>query len=780
MDGTPPSNPHRVGPAYEDSPAIDDSGSDFYPQSPEQNEEENSNPQPSLPQENPAIFPNPTATQHPVPAAIAPGSTGIASPESDISSFDDVYNEASMPTNATTAAGLPQDQSPLMQTKPNSSAVSDAKGEKLDAHVPSAGKAVSVERQAIDSAGDLKPAVSAPHANSGIPGDDAVGLPLNSSSSHGSSLSTDSSDTTSSEEDEDSEDDVALLDPAEQAKLLMAEAIDQVDGEAPRTANEQIAKFTKPDVTVTPDMAIAELGTVEKVVEQQALVRAKTSGQYRVLEVGSVLCLQDRTVLGSVFDIVGRVHEPAYTVGFPSEQGLKDSGIAVGTPVFYVEAHATYVFTQPLQLARGTDASNVHDEEVQVAEVEYSDDEQEAAHKRDLKQSRHSVAQGSPVGNEGGASSPPNRPDRSRRGGGGRNKRQRLDPPRSNGPPRDSRAADAPAMSYDDHDGGDAGYAEGYQPLRRPDNLTDLMQRGPQPGMTRRQRGRRDRRDIRERRDGRDGRDGRDVNRRGSNRGGRFDREDQGPRGYGHGKSGNVEQRDNRDGRDGYRRGQQTMQDTRGGGSGYGVDSATAQTHHSIPPPSPADAPSAVQADPVPDLGRYRQGQYSSYSPSSAASQVRPYVPAGQYSQNYPLSQTPNYIQQSYHDPSRSAQGSDRQYNASTWHQNHVATATEEEYTPSFNLEPHSAPQLRQTAASNLSIAAPSIQSPQQLASALQLMSPHSVNIFGALPTGYNPLQQPQVQQPQRGGNGAANSQDISSILERFKAHGQQFRDAYR
>jgi H/ACA ribonucleoprotein complex non-core subunit NAF1 len=769
MDGALPSNPSL---AHADSPAVDDSGSDLYPDSPAQMAGENNRPQPSVPQENPAALPSPLATQVLLSETVAAGLMEAASPESDISSFDDVYNEASIPTDGTAAAGL-QGQTPLPETKPNGMNVSSAMGNTVEAQPPAAGSAVSAEQQAIDGAGDAMPAASAPHAHHGVPEHDIVDPPLDGASSHDSSLSTDSSGTSSSE-DEDSDGDVPLLDAAEQAKLLMAEAIEMADVAPPAP------QFTKPNVTVTPDMAITPVGTIEKVVELQAMVRANTSGSYRVLDTGSVLCLQDRSVIGSVFDIVGRVHEPAYTVGFTSEQDLKDSGIAVGTPVYYVDAHSTYVFTQPLQLAKGTDASNA-DDEGSDAELAFSDDEMEAAHKRKLKQSRPHDA---PAG-DGSAGAPPTGPARTR--GGRRNKRQRLDVPRGNDP---SRGNDPPRSSGPARDGhavgtnfggdGDAAFAEGYQPLRRPDNLVDLMQRGPQPGIergplpnvSRRQRARRERRD-------RDRRERREVNRRGPSGPGRFDRDSQGPRGYGHGNNGDLEQRDSRGSRDGYRRGQQEMQDQR---SGYGINSATAQTHQPFPPSSPASAPSAAQTDPAAELGRYRQGQYSSYSASSSSTQARPYVPPGQYSQ-YSTSQTPGYGQQAYSDH-RSAHGSDQQYNP--WQRNRGASAPTNEYKPSFSL----------AAASSLSAPAPSVAAPQQIAPALQfgsgLLNPQALTIFSALQqaqAAFNPVQPPQAQPPRaqppqhppQGGNpGAANPQDVTSILERLKAAGQQFRDGYR
>ncbi|KAK7533106.1 Gar1/Naf1 RNA binding region-domain-containing protein, partial [Phyllosticta citribraziliensis] len=84
-----------------------------------------------------------------------------------------------------------------------------------------------------------------------------------------------------------------------------------------RTANEVAeVKIEKPDVTVTPDMKITDLGKVDSIVDNMILIRANVSGEYQVLESGSVLCTEDRAVIGAVIDTLGRVQEPLYTVAF--------------------------------------------------------------------------------------------------------------------------------------------------------------------------------------------------------------------------------------------------------------------------------------------------------------------------------------------------------------------------------------------------------------------------------------------------------------------------------
>ncbi|KAF1356283.1 Gar1/Naf1 RNA binding region-domain-containing protein, partial [Delphinella strobiligena] len=84
-----------------------------------------------------------------------------------------------------------------------------------------------------------------------------------------------------------------------------------------RTKNEKPDDIIpKPDVTVTPDMKITPLGNVENVVDTMILVKANTSGEYQVLEAGSVLCLENREVIGAVAETLGRVQEPLYVIAF--------------------------------------------------------------------------------------------------------------------------------------------------------------------------------------------------------------------------------------------------------------------------------------------------------------------------------------------------------------------------------------------------------------------------------------------------------------------------------
>ncbi|KAL5113516.1 hypothetical protein ACEQ8H_008601 [Pleosporales sp. CAS-2024a] len=184
--------------------------------------------------------------------------------------------------------------------------------------------------------------------------------------------------------DADGSDDGELLDPEEAVRLLMAESADEPATKAKvKTLNEVEEQYEKPDITVTSETKITELGQVESVVDNIVVVKGKVSGDQQVLESGSALCLENRTVLGKISEQIGRVEEPRYSLGFNDAAEITALGIAKDTTIYYVDEHATFVLTEPLRAQKHTDASNLHDEETN--DVDFSDDEKEAEFKREQK-----------------------------------------------------------------------------------------------------------------------------------------------------------------------------------------------------------------------------------------------------------------------------------------------------------------------------------------------------------------------------------------------------------
>ncbi|OIW28272.1 NAF1-domain-containing protein [Coniochaeta ligniaria NRRL 30616] len=271
------------------------------------------------------------------------------------------------------------------------------------------------------------------------------------SSPYESSSESDSSDS-SSEDDSEDEGGYQLLGLEETARLLMAESGDGdggakggkgVGGGQVRTKNEVPDEpLPKPDVVITEEMAIQPLGLVEFVVEKTVVIKSQTPGEVQALDTGSVLCRGDRTVIGVLADTIGNVRSPLYTVGFSTEEEIGELELQVGTEIFYSVDHAKYVFTQELKGIKGTDASNLHDEEVAADEMEFSDDEKEAEYKRQLKAKKR--------GNKAGR--------------GGRDQSNQAHPlSNSNLPPPPN--SSGPGLNYDEDEDGP------YKPLSRPANF---------------------------------------------------------------------------------------------------------------------------------------------------------------------------------------------------------------------------------------------------------------------------------------------------------------------
>ncbi|CUS15527.1 unnamed protein product [Tuber aestivum] len=196
-------------------------------------------------------------------------------------------------------------------------------------------------------------------------------------------------------EDSDEEGCYSPMNAEEMAQLLMQE--DNGYDNSPsvctphRTKNEiaeDEAEPEKPNISLTQDMAIKPVGFVKSIVGKLVLIEASDPGYQRVLGEGSLLAFEDRTILGVVNEVLGRVEMPFYTVRFKSPEEIKELRVNVERKVFSVVQHSEFVFTQPLKAMKGSDASNLYDEEIPITEQEFSDDEAEAEYKKSLKEAR--------------------------------------------------------------------------------------------------------------------------------------------------------------------------------------------------------------------------------------------------------------------------------------------------------------------------------------------------------------------------------------------------------
>ncbi|KAH9849222.1 Gar1/Naf1 RNA binding region-domain-containing protein [Lenzites betulinus] len=162
-----------------------------------------------------------------------------------------------------------------------------------------------------------------------------------------------------------------------------------------RTKNEMVEiDIMIPEIwEVGPHDELERVGEVMSIVDKVVIVKGQTSGitnrgSEKALDSDTLLVFEDRKVLGFIFETFGPTSEPLYQIRFNSKFPLDSEKVQVGRAVYHVPDRSNYVFVRQLRQFRGSDASNVHDEEPGDDEVEFSDDEQEAAHKRAAAQRR--------------------------------------------------------------------------------------------------------------------------------------------------------------------------------------------------------------------------------------------------------------------------------------------------------------------------------------------------------------------------------------------------------
>lgn len=229
--------------------------------------------------------------------------------------------------------------------------------------------------------------------------DDEIVIDENGDSSSDSDLDSDSSSSSdsgsSSESSDDSDSDSDSDDATENNKEK--EPMDELEEEdeaisGPILSKNEIADEkanSLPADYVIPENAPLEyIGDISGLVENSVIIKANVSGEFRILKDDSILCLEDRQLLGPLFETFGRLQAPNYRVKFNTEEDFQKVKDKKGSKVFYVVPDSQFVYTDSIKKIKGTDASNCHDEELPEEEQEYSDDEQELAAKQEKTRKR--------------------------------------------------------------------------------------------------------------------------------------------------------------------------------------------------------------------------------------------------------------------------------------------------------------------------------------------------------------------------------------------------------
>jgi H/ACA ribonucleoprotein complex non-core subunit NAF1 len=150
---------------------------------------------------------------------------------------------------------------------------------------------------------------------------------------------------------------------------------------------------------------LEKVGEVMNVVGNVVIVKGLPADSFRAvsekaLDVETLLVFDDRKVLGhvrilyfqdtssdsiQVYETFGPTSQPLYQIKFNQSYPLDTEKIRIAREVYHIPQRSNFVFMEYLKKLRGSDASNIHDEEPGEDEMEFSDDEQEAAFKQARK-----------------------------------------------------------------------------------------------------------------------------------------------------------------------------------------------------------------------------------------------------------------------------------------------------------------------------------------------------------------------------------------------------------
>lgn len=140
------------------------------------------------------------------------------------------------------------------------------------------------------------------------------------------------------------------------------------------------------DIHVQPDDVVVEAGRVVNCLEGTIVINALPGSE--LLGEGSILVHENKTIIGSIEDIIGPVQSPMYVLMDPSllatdeEQNLIQR-VAPGDIVYSVPSLSKKILDQEDLRVKGYDAGDAEEVE-DIPECEFSDDEAEAAYKRSL------------------------------------------------------------------------------------------------------------------------------------------------------------------------------------------------------------------------------------------------------------------------------------------------------------------------------------------------------------------------------------------------------------
>ncbi|KAK7482299.1 hypothetical protein BaRGS_00026427 [Batillaria attramentaria] len=162
---------------------------------------------------------------------------------------------------------------------------------------------------------------------------------------------------------------------------------------------EELPPLEELTIDISEDTELQEIGVVDSIVGILVVIRSTV--EHSPLQDDTVFFLEDRKPLGQVFEVMGQVRMPFYSVRFNSEDDVVEKGVEVGKRVFFAPTLPEithYVFVAQLKKLKGSDASWENNNEPPPAHLEYSDDEQERRAKAKAKSRNRKKGDGDQAG----------------------------------------------------------------------------------------------------------------------------------------------------------------------------------------------------------------------------------------------------------------------------------------------------------------------------------------------------------------------------------------------
>ena len=147
-------------------------------------------------------------------------------------------------------------------------------------------------------------------------------------------------------------------------------------------------RIEEKEIILPESVVLTQVGHVSYILEEQLAV-IKTDQDVPPLNLDSCLFLENRKLLGKVYEIFGPVKLPYYVVG------MQKGTAQCNDKVFYTsqtKEYFQYALTSSLLKMKGSDASWIGDEEPPANCLDYSDDEAERQSRRERKEQRKLLA----------------------------------------------------------------------------------------------------------------------------------------------------------------------------------------------------------------------------------------------------------------------------------------------------------------------------------------------------------------------------------------------------